>query len=195
MPRFTRLCSSMLPSPQQTHHHSPVPLHKTLHFKTGKGEQKKKKKQQLARTWCNLSMMEHWADPQLCIQGTVQCDTVGVSSPQLCICNRVHSSTMRWCELATVLHAYIVQCSVTWWAWACAPSTGSTHNRHSKNTQWCLTARSRIAQSYNSAPEVPRLARFLLLVFNLVTALNSLKNSKLSNSSASCQNRWWETKS
>ena len=195
--------------------------------------------------------MEHWADPQLCTQGTVQCDTVGVSlpqlsihstvqcdtvgvsspqlsihstvqcdavgvsSPQLCIRNRGHSSVMRWvwarhssayvtegttvwrggCELATALHAHTVQCGVTWWAWACAPSTGSTHNRHSKNTQWCVTARSRIAQSYNSAPEVPRLAGFLLLVFNLVTALNSLKNFKLSNSSASCQNRWWETKS
>lgn len=131
MPRFTRLCSSMLPSPQQTHHHSPVPLHKTLHFKTGKGEQKKKKKQQqLARTWCNLSMMEHWADPQLCIQGTVQCDTVGVSSPQLCICNRVHSSTMRWVwarHSSARIHS-AVQCDVV------GMSLCSQHRIHTQQT-------------------------------------------------------------
>lgn len=104
MLRFTCLCSSMLPSPE-THHHSPVPLHKALHFhifqaKLAKGS---KKKIQLARTWCNLSMIEHWADPQLCISHIVT--------------HIVQCNVSRW-VWACHSPPHTVQCSVMWWVWA-----------------------------------------------------------------------------
>ena len=88
--------------------------------------------------------MEHWADLQLCTQGTVQCDTVGVSSPQLSIHSTVQCDTVGVSSPQLSIHS-TVQCdavgvsspqlcirnrghsSVTRWVWA-RHSSARTHS-------------------------------------------------------------------